>query len=343
MTIVHHANAVELQPVKNMLELQASAACTTKVFAELSIPMEVIGLDHMHLPYTDICALYERAARITGCKVFGAICGQQWGLGSLGIMGKYVSRAKDTRQVLERMITCTPIYESGSFAKLQIRKDYARFIYVPGFGYPLGRNHYADAVIGVMVNVIRSFAGPDWSPIRIEMDNPKNPGSRYLEELYRAPVIFDQPALALVLPAATLHTLNPCPPLDQQELTFSDVKNLIKTRPPITMRDTVTRIVRMRLMCGLTDIEGASQRLKLGVRSLQRRLAIEGDTYRDIICRERHRRALVLLTETDIPVTQIARSIGYEHAGDFTRAFTKRHGIPPSMISRYKIKGVGLD
>lgn len=343
MTTIHHANAVELQPVKTVLEEHVSARCSSRIFSELRIPMEVIGMDQFHLPYTDVCALYERAARQVGCKVFGALCGQQWGLDSLGVVGKYVSQARDTKQLLERMIACTPLYESGSYAKLQIGEEFARFIYKPGFRYPLGRAHYADAVIGVMINMIRSFTGPNWSPVQIETDNPKNGGSRYLEELYCAPVIFNQPTLALVMPAATLHTLNPSPPLNQSELTFLDVINLLKTNPPLTMRDAVVRMVRMRMMCGLTDIEGTSQRLKLGVRSLQRRLAIEGDTYRDIVCRERHRRALILLTETDISVTQIARSIGYDHVSDFSRAFTKRHGFPPSMISRFKINGVNYD
>ena len=65
-----------------------------------------------------------------------------------------------------------------------------------------------------------------------------------------------------------------------------------------------------RLQGGLTDIEGARRHMRLGVRTLQRHLAVEGVSYRTIVARERCRRALDLLSETRLSITAISRALG---------------------------------
>ena len=62
------------------------------------------------------------------------------------------------------------------------------------------------------------------------------------------------------------------------------------------------------------------------------KLAISGESYRNILKRERHIRAIDLLTAENHSISAIGRKLGYENQGDFSRAFTKIEGITPRAI-----------
>lgn len=59
-------------------------------------------------------------------------------------------------------------------------------------------------------------------------------------------------------------------------------------------------------------------------RTLQRRLAEAGTTYRELVAAARHEVAKALLRETDAPVAEIAARLGYATPGAFSRAFVQR-------------------
>ena len=123
---------------------------------------------------------------------------------------------------------------------------------------------------------------------------------------------------------------NPTPVSRAQSLTFSDV-GVTRQPSPDTTVWLVTDTVNLRLSDGLSDLEGTARHLRLSVRTLQRRLADEGTNYRTILATERYRRACALLQETEHSITDIALTLGYDYTEDFTRAFAKIHGCPPSL------------
>lgn len=73
----------------------------------------------------------------------------------------------------------------------------------------------------------------------------------------------------------------------------------------------------------------AAADLHLDVRTLRRRLAAEGTSFRQLLDEVRHGRALELLA-LDVPVAEIARELGYSETSTFTRTFTRWEGVPPS-------------
>jgi AraC-like DNA-binding protein len=155
-----------------------------------------------------------------------------------------------------------------------------------------------------------------------------------LEEFFEVPIDFGQPAMSLTFSSSDLETPNPCPVSARDTLTLSDVGTFLGGAQPNSTVEFVAEIVRMRLYGGLTGIEGAARHMCLGVRTLQRHLTVEGVSYRTIVARERYRRALDLLSETALSVTEIATALGYAYTSDLTRSFTRNHGQPPTKIRR---------
>lgn len=66
------------------------------------------------------------------------------------------------------------------------------------------------------------------------------------------------------------------------------------------------------------------------VRSLKRRLQEEGTTYRQLLAQQRSARALELLGETALSLTQIAERLGFSDLSSFSQSFKRWFGVAPS-------------
>lgn len=69
------------------------------------------------------------------------------------------------------------------------------------------------------------------------------------------------------------------------------------------------------------------------IRTLRRRLAEEGTSFRRVLDEVRHHRALELLAQR-VPVSEVARELGYSETATFTRSFTRWEGVPPTRVWR---------
>lgn len=101
----------------------------------------------------------------------------------------------------------------------------------------------------------------------------------------------------------------------------------------------VTEALRHRLMQRLRQgqtlaIDVVAATLAMSSRTLGRRLAQEGGTYRSLVNEVRLQHAEHLLRTTRKPISQVARAAGFDNDSSFARAFRRRHGIPPSQLRR---------
>jgi len=65
-------------------------------------------------------------------------------------------------------------------------------------------------------------------------------------------------------------------------------------------------------------------------RQLQRVFAEQGTSFRRELQRARMARAADLLRRERLPVAAVARAVGYRQAAQFSKAFRRHHGHPPS-------------
>ena len=325
----NQVNVADLLPVKMLLDEHVSPKSVTNVFAAQEIPVEIIGVTGAHIPFHKFSGLYEQAARLLGDVNFGVSSGAVWGYELLGPYGEYATAAPDLRQCLLRLISAIHMYESGTFATLTRHGELTRFSYCINKGHPVGQYHVSAGSLGVMLDVIRYYMGKDWLPVRIETDTPESQSLRFLEEYYGVPVKGEQTGIGLIFPTKDLDTPNPNPGTKFSGYTLRDLGLLMVEEPPRTLIDAVVQVVRLRLLAGFVDLDGAARQLGLGTKVLQRRLAIEGESYRSILKRERHIHAIDLLTEKNHSISEIAKKLGYEYPGDFSRAFAKVEGIAP--------------
>ena len=94
--------------------------------------------------------------------------------------------------------------------------------------------------------------------------------------------------------------------------------------------------VRSRLLHNpgeLPPMQTIADELHVDPRTLRRRLATEGTSYRALLDEVRRQLAVELLQQ-DLSVEEISRYLGYAETANFTHAFTRWEGTAPSYFRR---------
>lgn len=324
-----------LGPLPKMLEAAGGTQAIARVFRAEGVPVEIAHDQSRKIPLRSLMALIERGAREAGDDLFGIGLGRAMGPEDYGPVARYMVTAGDLRGLLARSMRAIVYHQSGTKFSVTVSNGLVRWEYRVVEPISVGRRHHADHVLKPMLKGLRRYLGNAWAPLRIEVEYNRPRLWRELEAALRAPVSFNMPTNAVVFEAHLLDrtALRPLP--SSQMVTFSDLRRIIAARPPRTQVDAVREVVRLRLMDSDVDLDGAARLLRVGPRTLQRQLAQDNYTYRDLVEQTRMERALALLTESSDPVTLIALSLGYRETASFSRAFQRWMGCAPS---RYRCR-----
>ena len=96
------------------------------------------------------------------------------------------------------------------------------------------------------------------------------------------------------------------------------------------MLDVAREVILRVLSAGHPPIEAVAAVVNTSVRTLQRRLAVSGRTYKKLVDEVRLAAARKALVGSDAPLKTIAVELGFAEQASFTRAFRRWTGEPPS-------------
>ncbi len=114
----------------------------------------------------------------------------------------------------------------------------------------------------------------------------------------------------------------------------------LKTHARQTVMERVHEFVARTLGINNVSIEACAQELKLSPRTLQMRLKCAGKTYTDILEYHRLERAKYVLSNSKLPIPEVADSLGYAERTSFGRAFKRWTGFSPQQYrQRYSAGG----
>jgi AraC-like DNA-binding protein len=186
-----------------------------------------------------------------------------------------------------------------------------------------------EGAIAITCNIIRSLCGADWSPTEVLLAGRRPADVRPYRRFFRAPVRFDADQNALVFPAAVLDRRLPEASPQLQRLLLEEVQRMDRELV-VDFSTKVRRVVRAGLITGQCSADQTAGLFAIQRRTLSRRLRAEGTTFEALLAEIRYEAARQLLTDTALPVRQIAEAIGYADVSVFTRAFKRWSGATPT-------------
>jgi AraC-like DNA-binding protein len=165
---------------------------------------------------------------------------------------------------------------------------------------------------------------------------PLAPVDRYTA-FFGADVRFDRPAAVLRVPQSLAAT-----PLPGGNRVLRDVAlDYMRSHFPVpeqTVADRVRRLLTQSLGVSPVDIAAVARLLQVHPRTLQRQLAAERTTFESILDDVRRAAAHRLITQTDLPLTQVTAMVSLAEQSALSRAARRWFGVPPRDLRR---SGVG--
>lgn len=293
------------------------------------------------IPQRTMTTFNEVVARAAGEEHFGLKLAPHLSVTGYGTWGEYLLGARTLGAAIDRAVTTMDFHARGDSMSLDRIGGRARIGYVSAArgldGYP----HVAWGTIGVIISLCKSYLPSSWHPQYIEVDLPALRRCTLAEDTFDCPVVFDAPGLAVWLGAGDLRAAPRR--ATGRLLTVGDMARERSAIHRITgLKGVVAHQVWAQILTGSVSIESTARSLDTSVRTLQRELGREGADFRTMVNVLRGKRAVELLSETDLSVTQISTTLGYSAPAHFARAFRKAMGAGPSEFRRTSADAAGV-
>jgi AraC-like DNA-binding protein len=191
--------------------------------------------------------------------------------------------------------------------------------------------HQIEFWIASLVRICREAIGTNFKPIEIRIMHDRKEQVREIEKLLgcavktRADVdeiIFSRESGEYPIATADPHLNQLCVRFCEETLA-----RLGKKTSPLKVK--VENAIAALLPHGEMHVNAVAAQLGMSTRTLTRKLASEGHSFTKIL--EGLRRALArrYLTESDMPISEIAWLLGYSEVANFTHAFHRWTGTNP--------------
>ncbi|WP_108681169.1 AraC family transcriptional regulator [Methyloceanibacter sp. wino2] len=304
----------------------ASGGSITKVFRKAELPLTLLEQPQRLILLRDQFHLLETAARTIGDHSLAVRLSTEAGIPGLGAYGAHLITLPTLGEaILESSRSLASLLQGATTIALAVEGRWAKWTYCVTENLGLGQQKNEMLAIGYMLAFLRYFAGPRWTPDRVEVAG-RFDGRREIEKVVSCDVISGDRA-GVVFPARLLALTNPRPPQDREP-----------DYPPVPAETEFTEVVRhillLQLDQGEAGIDSVARRLGLSRRTLQRRLSEQGMNFEGLAQRTVRDQARGLLEETEVPITDIAYELGYSDPAHFTRAFRRWTGETPQQWRR---------
>ncbi len=187
-----------------------------------------------------------------------------------------------------------------------------------------------DAALAYIVSVCRQITSRKFAPLRVTYRRKEGPYTERYLEYFTAPVLFSQPADALFFDAALARERVPSGNEDVAREIDRIAERYLATLQPSRVQDKVREVLLSRLPSGDADQRTIARNLHRSVSTLQRQLKAEGSSFRKVLDETRQTMARRLVKEGEYSLGQIAYLLGFSDQANFSRAFRRWTGGPPT-------------
>jgi AraC-like DNA-binding protein len=195
-------------------------------------------------------------------------------------------------------------------------------------GTPEQREQIELIIVQMMVNTIRLAAGPDWQPseLHLQITDPvcirDNPLFRNTHATFGSPTT--RMGVGHMQCTVALNSSQP-----GEMLWKSNMERLPSIEAGLSQ--SLRLLLQPHAGAHMPDIEAVAGISNLSVRTLQRQLQDEGQSFATITNDVRFEAASNLLHNSNMSVSEICAELSYSDPAHFTRAFRRWSGMSPTQ------------
>jgi AraC-like DNA-binding protein len=282
------------------------------------------------IPYDAWGRLLECSAAATQHPQIGLLAGRLWHLDDLGLLGAVVRNCATVGEALHLLTARQDVDSTGGLAFLVRRAaivDLGYAVYSPGTP---GIDQIYDTVLAAAFNFMRELCDVGWTPTEVFLPHGRPHDVSVYRDVFKVSPRFDSEFCALRFPA---HVLDRRIADARPEVRREGLENLHRTGA-LDLLNIVHRSLRVLLLHGKSSGDDLAGLLAMHRRTLNRRLRDVGTTFQDVLDEVRFEVARQLLSYSELPLDDVAASLGYAGVSPFMRSFRRWTGITPGQWRR---------
>ncbi|QUS37123.1 AraC family transcriptional regulator [Falsirhodobacter algicola] len=306
-----------------------------KLLARHGLDSRVLEDDYAPVPLQAYLGFFEEAAVALGDPNLGLRLGANARPGGFGPMGMRATQCATIYRGLESLARFSSALQSGTRVTLEEDAEHVVLRYMVTASQISPSRQDNEFTLAGMCSLIRKGYDLRWRPLEVHFSHPRpdTPGS--VERWFDAPVLFSQATNMLVIHPKDAHRIYREEDPDMLDLIDRHLANLLERADEAQSTSEQARaLIALHLGARPITIETIAAALQTSRRSLQRRLAEEGTTLKELLRAYRQERAEFLLAETGASVEGVAAALGYADGTSFWRAFKGWTGRSPSKAHR---------
>jgi AraC-like DNA-binding protein len=327
---------IGVRAITGFLEfLEEQGVDADALLQELSLSRALFGCIDGRLPLERFIEMFERASRESGDDCFGAHFALRYPLQYTGLAGHVTAHAPTVGDGCKAFARYYSLLADSSLITSVVVGAQAKLSYQVTDPKIVPRRQDAECMVVVLLSWLRDNLGAQFSPDEVWFEHAEPPGVAELSRIFGARLRFEQPENALLFPRQHLSAKVRSADDELHQLLKARVEELLREK---ALAPGLVASVRDTICSTLDDsqptLETVAAHLKLGPRTLQRRLRQAGRSFQRVLEEARHDLALRHLADPRLTVTDVALRLGYADATAFNRAFRRWTGTAPSAHRR---------
>ncbi len=304
------------------------------LLAKAHISMRALSSQDAFVSYRSVIVALEAAAAATGAADFGRRLALRQGLEILGPVGVAARTAATVGAALQAVDQYMSVYSPALSATVdpQPTERFARFRWRLVADRPPPHRQAAELGLGVSLRVFGLLAGADFTPAAVYLRHDPLTRAADYQRYFGCRVRFGADEDGFLFPRSVL--ARPLASDSAVHDVVSDYLNSIVVPMDDQGVEPVRLLIHRMLATGGLSIDLIAGHLALHPRTLQRQLAEQGTSYAGLVDDVRRSETERYLHETDLPLAQVARILGYSEQSVLSRSCQRWFGTSASALRR---------
>ncbi len=284
------------------------------------------------ISYEEQLQIFSNAATLSPVSDLGMRLGQLHCINQYGLYGYAVQTCANYEQAL--MVACRYMSLTGVTFDLQLKTDdkFLRLIFTDKLPLMGAHRLFVDELLFAVHTIGNEIIQGSFQYDHISLSFSAKNYPKHYSKLLNCPIYFDKPHCEIVIDRK----------LGKQPLKYRDPhtskvcmeqcdKILQRLEAGESFSEKVREII-LHLPCDQRKAEVVAQNMHLSTRHLRRKLNVENTTFQKVLDEIRCELAKDYLSNTNLPLDDIAPLLGFSETSNFRRAFIKWQDISPSQF-----------
>ena len=286
---------------------------------------------HQQTTVSQWLSMFEIARDTLNEPDFAIKAGASITIRHIGVLGRVIMSCATLGEGIMQIRRYIRLVGEFSMPRMEIRDDRAHFILSwPYEEAPQPPEVAVQFLLAARITLSRWLTGRPDLAWEAHFYFPKPDDISTYQEVFRAPVFFDQEENRSVMPASDLDLPLVAADKNLKSKAEAEANAVLKQLSNETdLIQSLRRLLIDNLETGQSSLEQAAAQLNMNPRTLQRRLREEGVTFRHVFDEVRLTRARQYLADPKLQLAEIAFLLGYSEQSAFQYAFKQWTNLTP--------------